>query len=70
MTAERKSTRSVIIQSGRAAKGESVTAKGAPGESAKAGDGKGCAKGAAGKSASAQGGSATSASVKIQTNES
>ncbi|HEV2777038.1 MAG TPA: hypothetical protein VGV90_15710 [Solirubrobacteraceae bacterium] len=69
MTAKkkRKSTRSVIVQSGRSVKGRSVTAKGAPGESAKAGAGGTSAQGGAGASASAKGGSANSNSVKIQT---
>ena len=55
------SKRSVVVQSGRSAKGRSVTAKGEPGEDATS------PAGGAGGSASAEGSSATSASVKIQT---
>ena len=63
----KSSKRSVIVQSGRSAKGRSVTSEGAPGESAKAGGDS--AKGGAGGSASAEGGSATARSVKRQTTE-
>jgi len=66
----KSSKRSVVVQSGRSAKGRSVTAKGEPGEDATTSGpagGAGSAKGGAGGSASAEGSSATSASVKIQT---
>ena len=68
MTTKRKSTRSVIVQSGRSVQGRSVTAEGAPGESVTS-NGGASAEGGAGGSASAQGESATSGSVKIQTTQ-
>jgi len=67
-TIRKRTTRRVTIQSGRSAKGRSVTSKGAPGESAK-GQAGSSAKGGDGGSASAQGGTATSGSVEIQTTE-
>lgn len=67
-TKKRKSTRRVIVQTGRSVKGESATAQGAPGESVTS-SGATSAKGGAGASASAQGASATSRSVKIQTTD-
>ena len=69
MAKSRKSIRcSVIVQTGRSAKGRSETVQGAPGESVSGGDGK-PAKGGAGASAKAEGGSATAASIKIQTTD-
>ncbi|MDP1847262.1 MAG: hypothetical protein Q8K79_05680 [Solirubrobacteraceae bacterium] len=63
------SRRSVIVQKGRSAKGQSETVRGAPGESVSGGAGK-PAKGGAGASARAKGASATSRAVKIQSTES
>lgn len=66
------SKRSVIVQSGRSAKGRSVTVQGAPGESATATAQPGgaapgsTAMGGAGGSATAKGGSTTSGSVALQ----
>ncbi len=65
------SKRSVIVQSGRSAKGRSVSVQGAPGESVTAtaqpgGAATGSAKGGAGGSASAKGRSATSGSIRLQ----
>ena len=65
----RSSRRSVIVQTGRSARGRSETVQGEPGESVSSGAGK-PAKGGAGASASAQGASATSRSVRIQSTES
>ena len=70
MSPTRKSTtRRVIVQKGRSAKGRSETAQGVPGESSAASGGR-PAQGGKGGSASAKGGSATAGSVKIQTPDS
>jgi hypothetical protein len=67
MAKTRKSSRrSVIVQTGRSAKGRSETVQGEPGESVSSGGGT-PAKGGAGASAKAEGGSATAASIRIQT---
>lgn len=71
ITVHESRAKSRIVVDGKTATGESVTATGKPGTSAKGKAGKngttGSAKGGAGGSASAKGGSATAGSVVIQT---